>query len=239
VEARDPASGARRIADGVWLVRGGVPKHMNVYLIEDAGGGVTLFDAGIRAMAKALAKASAALGGVNRIVLGHSHPDHRGAAPALGAPVLCHPDERAWAEAGAPPAYVDARRLGRPARWVLPRLLAHWDGGPVRISDTVQEGDEVSGFRVVHLPGHAPGQIALHREADGLALVSDAFYTLDIETGFKGEPRVPHPYYTQDSEQARASLRKLAALDLAAAWPGHAEPVVGDVRGRLERVAAG
>ena len=33
-----------RIADGVWLVRGGFPvKAMNVYLIED-GDGVTVFD---------------------------------------------------------------------------------------------------------------------------------------------------------------------------------------------------
>jgi len=35
-----------RIADGVWIVRGGFPaKTMNVYLIKD-GGGVTVFDAG-------------------------------------------------------------------------------------------------------------------------------------------------------------------------------------------------
>ena len=33
---------------GVWLLRGGVPRTMNVYLLEDEGGGVTLFDAGIR-----------------------------------------------------------------------------------------------------------------------------------------------------------------------------------------------
>ena len=32
-----------------------------------------------------------------------------------------------------------------------------WDGGPVQISGTVSEGDEIAGFRVIHLPGHAPG----------------------------------------------------------------------------------
>ena len=42
------------------------------------------------------------------------------------------------------------------------------------IDGTVEEGEDVSGFRVVHLPGHAPGQIALFRERDGVALTSDA-----------------------------------------------------------------
>ncbi len=34
------------------------------------------------------------LGGIKRVVLGHADPDHRGAAPALGAPVYCHEAER-------------------------------------------------------------------------------------------------------------------------------------------------
>ena len=46
-----------RIAEGVWLVRGGFPlKTMNVYLIEDEGGGVTMFDAGIKAMSTGLSR---------------------------------------------------------------------------------------------------------------------------------------------------------------------------------------
>ena len=69
------------------------------------------------------------------------------------------------------------------ARVVMPRLTGMWDGGPVEISSTVEEGDEVAGFEVVHLPGHAPGMIGLWRESDRLALVSDTFYTLDPQTG--------------------------------------------------------
>ena len=89
---------AERIADGVWLVRGGFPaKTMNVYLIED-GDGVTVFDAGIKAMGTAVAAAAARLGGIKRVVLGHADCDHRGSAPALDAPVYCHPAERAAAE---------------------------------------------------------------------------------------------------------------------------------------------
>jgi glyoxylase-like metal-dependent hydrolase (beta-lactamase superfamily II) len=111
-----------------------------------------------------------------------------------------------------------------------------WDGGPVSIAGTVSEGDDVAGFKVIELPGHAPGQIGLLRESDRLALVSDCFYTLDI-WGRDSDPHVPFPVYNYDTEQARASMRKLAEMEPAAAWPGHAKPLTGDVRGALLRAA--
>ena len=40
------------------------------------------------------------------------------------------------------------------------------------------------------------------------------------------------------AEMTRFALRKLAALEPAAAWPGHAKPATGDVRAQLERAAA-
>ena len=231
------ASEAELVAEGVWVVQG-QPGRCNVYLIEDEGG-VTLFDAGARTMVRAVASAGAKLGGIRRIVLGHGHTDHRGVAPALGVPVLCHPDEvagrrgqrrlsllaggsRRPAGAAAPdPPPVAPLRLGR---------------GPVEISGTLVEGDEVAGFRVVDLPGHAPGLIALWRESDRLALSSDCFYTVDM-WGRNCAARVPERIYNFDTDQARASMRKLAALEPAAAWPGHAKPVTGDVRSQLERAA--
>ena len=91
--------------------------------------------------------------------------------------------------------------------------------------------------RSSHLPGHAPGLIGLWRAADRLALVSDCFYTLDPQTGRHGHPRVPHDAFNHDTEQARASIRKLAAMEPAAAWAGHADPLTGDVRAQLERAA--
>jgi hydroxyacylglutathione hydrolase len=227
------------VAAGVWLMRGGFPlRTMNVYFLEDDGG-VTLFDAGIEEMTEWIGEAGARMGGIKRVVLGHAHADHRGAAPGLGVPVLCHPDERADAEGDGGLRYVDFSKLERRlARVVFPRMMDRWDGGPVRIEETVSEGDEVCGFRVIDLPGHAPGQIGLWREHDRLALTSDAFYTLDPQTGRYGAARVAHPAFTQSDERARESMRKLAAHEPAAAWPGHADPLVGDVRGQLERAAA-
>ena len=234
MHAGDPAP----IAEGVWVVRGGFPaRNMNVYLVRD-GDGVLVFDAGIKAMTNAVATAGAHLGGITRVVLGHGHPDHRGVAPGLGVPVLCHPLEREETEGDGGRSYFDYTKLNPLARRVMPRLLDSWDGGPVKVDGTVEEGDDVAGFRVIHLPGHAPGLIGLWRERDRLALVSDCFYTLDPQSGIKGDPRVPHAAFNQDTEQARASIRKVAALEPDAAWTGHADPVTGDVRGRLEHAAA-
>ena len=231
------ASGPEPVADGVWVVRGGVPKEMNVYLVRD-GDGVMLFDAGIKAMTGAVAAAGASLGGITRVVLGHGHPDHRGVAPYLGVPVLCHADNREDAEGDGGMRYFDFSKLRPYAKLVYPHLLRMWDGGPVTIAATVSEGDELAGFEVVLLAGHAPGLIGLWRASDRLALVSDCFYVLDPQTGRHGHPRVPHEAFNHDTEQARASIRKLAALEPAAAWAGHAEPLTGDVRGQLEHAAA-
>ena len=227
------------VADGVWLVRGGFPKRgMNVYLLEDDGG-VTVYDAGIHDMVAGIKAAAAELGGIKRVVLGHGHEDHRGAAPELGAPVLCHEAEKSHAESERT-EYFDFSAIEKPhMRFLYKRLLPLWDGGPCRIEGTVAEGDQVAGFRVVHLPGHAPGLIGLWRESDRLALVSDAFYTVDPMkvTAPYGPPRVAHRAFNLDTDQARASIRKLAEMEPASAWPGHANPVTGDVRAQLEHAA--
>ncbi len=228
------------IAAGVWVLRGGRPKTTHCYLLEEPDGGVTLFDAGSAGMRGAMRTAVARLGGVRRVVLGHADCQARGGAAAVDAPIYCHPLERSAAESPNPfRDYWDLRRLSRPAQLYLPYLLRSSDGGALEISGTVEEGQEIAGFKVVHLPGHAPGQIGLFRADDGLALVSDCFYTLNPETGIGNAAHVPNPAFNLDTEQARESIRKLATLNPKAAWPAHAKPVFGDdVALQLQRAAA-
>ena len=231
-----------KVADGVWLLRGDARKAMNIYFLED-GDGVVQFDAGTKAMLKKARAAGEQLGGVNRVVLGHAHADHRGTAPYMGAPVFCHPDEVADAESDAAIApYFDLSRLPVAwVRWIYPTLLRHWDGGAVKIAGTVEEGEEVAGFRVLHFPGHAPGLIGLWRESDRVALVSDVIYLVDsgrLKPLPEGEASVPHPAWAWDHEQAKASVRKLAALDPAVVGAGHEQPLHGEsLRATLERAA--
>ena len=234
------------VAGGVWAIRGGGPpkRTMNVYLLRD-GDGFTAYDGGIHGMAGAIHEAAGQLGGeVKRMVLGHAHEDHRGAAAAMNVPVLCHESERRDAErelSWGDDRGMDFSKIESPViKRLMPRLLKIWDGGPVKIADTLAEGDEVAGFVVKETPGHAPGQISLWRESDRLALVSDTLYTLDpdsVRTPYGG-PRIPHPAFTPDRDGARDSILKIAALEPQAVWAGHANPVVGDCRAQLEHAAA-
>ena len=167
-------------------------------------------------------------------MLSHGHTDHRGCAAALGVPVLCHADEVQDAQGSGGFRYWPRDLAGLPSpQRQLHRLLHRYAyGGPVEIAGTVSEGDEIAGFRVVHLPGHSPGMIGLWRESDRLALVGDCFETIDL-WGRDSAAHVPEPTYNFDTGQARESMRRLAMMEPAAAWPGHGKALTGDVRALL------
>jgi glyoxylase-like metal-dependent hydrolase (beta-lactamase superfamily II) len=213
---------------------------MNAYLIED-GDGVVVFDTGEKGMAAAIAAAAERMGGLKQVLLGHADTDHRGAASALSrlAPIVCHPDAITEAQGSGGRSYWDMGRLP-PAIRALHRVLHRfvWDGGPVQIAGTVREGDEVAGFAVIELAGHAPGQIGLWRERDRVALVSDTVY-LTSTSGRRIPAHVPEEAYNLDTARARESILKLAALDPRIVAVGHLGPMNGPgVRAELERAAA-
>ena len=210
-----------------------------MYLIEDDGG-VTLFDAGARTMTRAVASAGAKLGGIRRVVLGHGHTDHRGAAPALGVPVLCHPDEVQDAEGSGGFRYWPQGLAGLPT----PLRHAPPPAAPLRLGRRAGE-DRGHGrararrsraSRSCDLPGHAPGQIGLWRESDRLALSSDCFYTLDM-WGRDSAPQLPE----RDLQlRHRAGAREHPQARRARAGGGVARPrQAGDRRRarQLERAA--
>jgi hydroxyacylglutathione hydrolase len=230
-----------RVADGVWVLRGGVLRMMNVYLVEEPdGSGVVVYDAGEKGMAGAIVAAASRLGGISRVVLGHADTDHRGTAPALRAhaDVLCHPAAVEQAQGSGGRDYWRMDELPLDVR--LLHGFAHrfmWDGGPVHIDGTVEEGDVVAGFEVVDLSGHAPGQIGLWRESDRVALVSDCFYIVD-QHGRPQPPTVPPDPYNLDTAKAKRAIAKLAALQPAIVLPGHLGPLTGpDVVAKLEAAA--
>src|SRR3954468_1848260 len=140
------------VANRVWVVRGGMEystiglqlasgklprRTMNVYLIKEHDG-VRMFDAGIRSMAGPLKAITERMGGLKRIVLGHAHGDHRGAAPSMGVPVYCHADAEHEAQTPGMPPYQDTSQIEKLIpRLAFPRLSRAWDGGPVTIAGTV------------------------------------------------------------------------------------------------------
>lgn len=230
------APSVTQIAPGVRQVSVGEPFRSHVYLI-DGEDGLIAFDAALKGTGAAILAAAGAP--LERVVLSHSHVDHRGGAGELGAPVYCHPDEVADAEGDAGRSYTDYGLIeNEQARELVPQLHAAWDGGPVEIAGTIDDGEEIAGFRIIHIPGHAPGQIALFRESDRLLLAADAVFTMDAETGQPTSARVPHPFSNWDTEIARGSIRRLIPLRATSVWVGHSEALVdGDIAEQLERAA--
>ena len=223
------------VAEGVWCVQG-QPGRCNVYMIEDEGA-ITMFDAGARTMTRSVASAGARLGGIRRIVLGHGHTDHRGSAPGLGVPVLCHPDEVQDAR---------QRRLSllarRPRRSAAGVETAAETAAPLRLGRPPGEhrGDAARGRRR-RLSGHRPagprpGPDRAVAGARPPGAGERLLYTVNL-WGRNSAPHAPFETYSYDTEQARASMRKLAEMEPAAAWPGHGNPITGDVRGQLLEAA--
>lgn len=226
-------SGLDRMAEGVYRLQGDIKKGMNIYFIEGPDGEIVQFDAGTKPMRKLNRRVIEEMGGIDRVVLGHAHADHRGTAPFLDVPVYCHPDEVPFAlSAKSICDYMDLSLVEvTPVRMLYPVLLRYWDGGPVEIAGTVSEGEKVAGFEVVHFPGHAPGLIGLWRESDGVAIVSDTIYVVDsarLKELPEGEASVPHPAFAWDHQMAKESVRKLAALKPKVVMSGHGEPLRGE-----------
>jgi glyoxylase-like metal-dependent hydrolase (beta-lactamase superfamily II) len=100
------------------------------------------------------------------------------------------------------------------------------------------------GWKWVDVPGHTPGQVALWREGDRVLLSADAFITTRQESAYavavqKPELHGPPMYYTQDFEQAHASVQKLAALEPEMVITGHGPAMQGpEMRAALHQLAS-
>lgn len=223
------------VADGIWRLTLGRPLRINVFFIRE-GDGVAVFDSASKQLGPAIRKAADTLGGATRVIIGNAHPDHRGGARAIGAPVHCHLDERADMEGDGGWHYFDFGLLPWFARPLTPRIMRSWDDGALHVAKTLTEGDRVGDFEVVHLPGHGPGCIGLWRASDRLALSNDCFALFDPAFPRPGKPRIPHPAFNWSTERVPASIEKLASLEPRTCWPGHYGPLTGNVAAQLRAI---
>ncbi len=100
----------------------------------------------------------------------------------------------------------------------------------------LNEGDEVAGFRVIHAPGHARGEVIFFRDSDRVAICGDVVRNLSYLTGRSGVLEPPDEM-TYDPAENRRSIRKLAALDPSLILPGHG-PAITDMDEFARFVAA-
>ena len=94
----------------------------------------------------------------------------------------------------------------------------------------------MAGFRVVHAPGHARGEVIFFRESDRVAICGDVIRNMSYATGLPGI-KEPPDVFTYDPAENRRSIRKLAELNPALILPGHG-PAVADMAAFERFVAA-
>ncbi|MEU4561052.1 MBL fold metallo-hydrolase [Actinoplanes sp. NPDC023936] len=204
-----------------------------VYLIV-TDDGVTVIDAGLSGQWPELISELDGLGRTVRdirgIVLTHGDSDHLGFAERLrrdhGVPVFVHAADAARARGEIKPK----TKWGKIKVGALARFLwyASRTGGLkttyVRDVVTIEDGqvlDLPGAPRIIELPGHSPGSVAIHSAAADAVFVGDALTTRSVLTGENGPQPAP---FTDDPAQAAASLARIAELDVTWVLPGHGAP---------------
>jgi len=218
----------KHLAAGVWRLKEIPAPSVNVYLAEDV-----LIDAG-RTWDRRRIFAELEGRELSMLALTHAHPDHQGVAKDVcetrGVPLACHADD------------VEAMEGTRPMQEAAPRNLVNrtiraiWQGPPYRVERVLREGDDVAGFRVVHAPGHARGEVIFFRDSDRVAICGDVIRNMSYATGLPGI-KEPPTIFTYDPAENRRSIRKLAELNPSRILPGHG-PAVTDIAAFERFVAA-
>ena len=207
----------KQLAPDLWQLRGLPPNGINVYLAEDV-----LIDAATRRAGRRILS-QVEDRPLSLVALTHAHPDHQGAVAEVcetrRVPLACHADDVDAMEGRRPMGSAE-----RQENLVNRLIMRYWAGPPRNVDRVLAEGDEVAGFRVIHAPGHAPGEVIFFRESDRVAIAGDVINTINLWTGL---PRIQEPpeIFTTDPVENRRSIRKLLDLRPALVCVGHGPPL--------------
>jgi hydroxyacylglutathione hydrolase len=218
----------KQLAPGVWRLKELPIPVINIYLADDV-----LIDAG-RTWDRRRVFAELEGREISMLALTHAHPDHQGVAKdvceARGIPLACHADDVEAMEGRRP---LQEAHRGHPVNRVIRSI---WEGPPYKVERVLNEGDEVAGFRVVHAPGHARGEVIFFRASDRVAICGDVIRNLSYAT-YRPMLAEPPEIFTYDPGENRRSIHKLVELNPSLILPGHG-PAVTDIAAFERFVAA-
>jgi glyoxylase-like metal-dependent hydrolase (beta-lactamase superfamily II) len=237
-----------QIAPGLHRLGSDPHGTVNSYLVVE-GDDVTVIDAGLPGHRHLLVDELTSLGltldAVKALVLTHGDSDHIGfaawlsAAKGVAAHVHTADVDRARLEVKKPNRGWGPVKVGPLAgfMWYSAR-----HGGlrikPVGEVATVEDGDvlDVPGKpRIIHVPGHTPGSVAVHVPAVDAVFLGDAMTTRNVLTGVEGPKPAP---FTLDPDQARESIERIAAVDATWVLPGHGPAWDGGVPEAVRQITA-
>jgi glyoxylase-like metal-dependent hydrolase (beta-lactamase superfamily II) len=215
------------IAPGVHAVR-----LLNVYAFLIAEPQLTLIDAGLIGSGKRVQRYVEGIGrsldDLARIVCTHAHPDHIGGVRELAGEreveVLMHPSDLAGLGVTLRDAVANRNRG---------QLIAYFTRHPGEATP-IEDGQilpMLGGLQVVHVPGHTPGSVCLYAERDRLLFVGDALQVI------RGRVTFASRVFSEDLPLARASVARLAELDVGTIAFSHYPPWRDDANGVLRALA--
>jgi glyoxylase-like metal-dependent hydrolase (beta-lactamase superfamily II) len=221
---------------------------INVYLLE--GPLLTLVDTGAktsRTMAElrqGLAAHGYQVADIRQIIITHAHADHFGLAAEIvaesGAQVLTHRRNYYWLTdyqnewVRRYDFYRDiflqsglSEEVAQQVRDASAAMVRFADSVPV--ARLLDEGDKLDldgqPWQVLFTPGHAGGLICLHQPEKRVLLSSDHLLKHITSNPLLEPPGRGETQRRRSLVDYLASLRRVAALDLALALPAHGQPI--------------
>jgi len=217
---------------------------VNAYLVKVAGApgssldAFVLIDTGFKRswprLRAALQTEGCLAENLRLVVLTHGDMDHVGNCARLhheyGVPIVIHSGDLRAVETGAAPKRINKGLLARTVG-LLGKAMTALQRGPLFETFTPQglvtDGQSFADYgfaaRVIHVPGHTKGSIAILAE-DGALYAGDTLFDMKRP-----------PLLIENLEEFRASVAKLRSLqgEVKTVYPGHGKPFPAERMGRM------